>query len=49
MKSYLEIKVPIENNAPWFEELRNKICLHGINVRWQNAYYHTEVSHPLMW
>lgn len=44
MKSYLEIKVPIENNAPWFEELRNRICQHGINVRWQNAYYHITVA-----
>ena len=44
MKSYLEIKVPIENDAPWFKELRGKISEHGINVRWQNAYYHITVA-----
>ena len=38
MKSYLELKVPIQNNAPWFEELRSKICEIGVNVRWQNAF-----------
>lgn len=44
MKSYLEIKVPIENDALWFEELRRRIREQGVNVRWQNAYYHITVA-----
>ena len=44
MKSYLELKVPIQNNAPWFKELRSKISEQGINVRWQNAYYHITIA-----
>lgn len=38
MKSYLEIKVPISFDAPWFSELRT--VLNGIPVYWQNGYFH---------
>ena len=38
MKSYLEIKVPITFDAPWFVELRNS--LKGMPVLWQRDYYH---------
>ena len=43
MKSYLEVKVPIEVNAPWFEELRKKMDEHHISVRWQNGFHHITV------
>ena len=38
MKSYLEIKVPISFDAPWFSEVRK--ALKNIPVHWQNGYYH---------
>ena len=38
MKTYLEIKVPIKYDDPWFEELRNHFT--GIPVRWQKDFYH---------
>ena len=38
MKTYLEIKVPISFDAPWFCELRK--TLKDFPVYWQNGYYH---------
>ena len=38
MKTYLEIKVPINYDDPWFEELRSHFA--GIPVRWQKDFYH---------
>ena len=38
MKTYLEIKVPINYDDSWFEELRNHFA--GIPVRWQKDFYH---------
>ena len=38
MKTYLEIKVPIKYDDPWFEELRSHFT--GIPVRWQRDFYH---------
>ena len=38
MKTYLEIKVPINYDDPWFKELRNHFA--GIPVRWQKDFYH---------
>ncbi|MBO4850198.1 MAG: 2'-5' RNA ligase family protein [Prevotella sp.] len=38
MKTYLEIKVPIKYDDPWFEELRSHFA--GIPVRWQKDFYH---------
>ena len=38
MKTYLEIKVPINYDDPWFEELRSHFS--GIPVRWQKDFYH---------
>lgn len=43
MKSYLEVKVPIEMNSPWFQELRKKMDEHHISVRWQNGFHHITV------
>ena len=43
MKSYLEVKVPIEMDTPWFQELRKKIDEHHIGVRWQNGFHHITV------
>lgn len=41
-KSYLEIKVPISFDAPWFCELRE--ALKEIPVRWQRNYYHITMA-----
>lgn len=38
MKTYLEIKVPISFEAPWFYELRKALA--NIPVHWQTGYYH---------
>lgn len=43
MKSYLEVKVPIDTDAPWFQELRKKMNEHHIGVRWQNGFHHITV------
>lgn len=42
MKSYLEIKVPISFDAPWFCELRK--VLKDIPVHWQIGYYHITIA-----
>lgn len=42
MKTYLEIKVPISYNAPWFSELRK--TLKDMPVHWQNGYYHITMA-----
>jgi len=42
MKTYLEIQVPLKNDAEWFEELRN-VC-QKINVKWQMGYYHITMA-----
>ena len=42
MKTYLEIHVPLKNDAEWFEELRN-VC-QKINVKWQMGYYHITMA-----
>ena len=42
MKTYLEIKVPISYDAPWFTELRK--ALKDIPVHWQNGYYHITMA-----
>ena len=44
MKSYLEVKVPIEMDTPWFQELRKKMDEHHISVRWQNGFHHITVA-----
>ena len=42
MKSYLEIKVPISYNVPWFSELRK--ALKDMPVSWQKGYYHITLA-----
>ena len=42
MKTYLEIKVPIKYDDPWFKELRSRFA--GIPVRWQKDYYHITMA-----
>lgn len=41
-KSYVEIKVPITYDEPWFEELRS--VLKDIPVLWQKAFYHITIA-----
>lgn len=43
MKSYLEVKVPIDIDALWFLELRKKMDEHHISARWQNGFHHITV------
>lgn len=42
MKSYIELKVPISWEEPWFIELRE--LMEGINIRWQRGYYHITMA-----
>jgi len=42
MKTYLEIKVPVSFDAPWFYELRK--ALKDIPVHWQIGYYHITMA-----
>ena len=42
LKTYLEIKVPISYNAPWFSELRK--ALKDMPVLWQKGYYHITLA-----
>lgn len=42
MKTYLEIQVPIRNDAPWFLELRE--ACKDIDVKWQMGYYHITMA-----
>ena len=38
MKTYLELKVPIQYDAAWFAELRK--ALNGISIKWQKGFFH---------
>ena len=42
MKTYIEIQVPIRNDAVWFEKLRC-VC-QNIDVKWQMGYYHITMA-----
>jgi len=42
MKTYLEIKVPISFDAPWFIELRE--ALKDMPVLWQRDFYHITMA-----
>ena len=42
MKTYLEIKVPINYDDLWFQHLR--ASTQGIPVRWQEHYYHITMA-----
>jgi len=42
MQSYIELKVPIRFEEPWFRELRE--LLDGVNIRWQRGYYHITMA-----
>ena len=42
IKSYIEIKVPISWDEPWFQDLREE--LDGVNIRWQRGYYHITMA-----
>lgn len=42
MKSYLEIKVPITYDSPWFIKFRD--ALSDIPVLWQKDYYHITIA-----
>ena len=42
MKTYLEIQVPLRNDAAWFKDLRS-ICQY-IDVRWQMGHFHITMA-----
>lgn len=42
MKTYLEIKVPIRYDAPWFKKLR--CIMKDVPVKWQQGYYHITMA-----
>ena len=42
MKTYLELKVPINFDDVWFKEVRNTFGI--LPVRWQEAYYHITIA-----
>ena len=42
MQSYIELKVPIRWEEPWFEEMRN--LLDGVDIKWQKSYYHITMA-----
>lgn len=42
MKSYLEIKVPLEVNEYWLKELKESLS--DVGVHWQNGFYHITVA-----
>lgn len=42
METYLEIKVPINYDDPWLEELRSHF--EDIPVRWQGGFYHITMA-----
>lgn len=42
MKTYLEIKVPISFDVPWFHELRE--ALKDMPVVWQKGYFHVTIA-----
>ena len=44
MSNYLELKVPVRQDAEWFMKLRERMAAEGIDVRWQNGFYHTTVA-----
>lgn len=40
MSSYIEVEVPVKQDAEWFRDLRGKMSERGIDVKWQNGHYH---------
>ena len=42
MKTYLELLVPIRNDAKWFKDLRT--AFRGKNVKWQQGYYNITIA-----
>lgn len=42
MQSYIEIKVPISWDEPWFQEMRD--LLEDTDIRWQHGYYHITMA-----
>lgn len=45
MKNYIELKIPIQRNAQWYnKELCDVMQEERIPVRWQNGFYHITVA-----
>ncbi len=44
MSSYIEVGVPLKQDAEWFRDLRVKMSERGIDVKWQNSHYHITLA-----
>ena len=42
MKSYVELKVPLNQDSPWFQELRQALSLY--QVSWQKGFFHITLA-----
>jgi len=42
-RNYLELKIPISQNAEWLTNLCDAMAKEGIYVKWQNGWYHITV------
>lgn len=42
-KNYLELKVPVRQDAEWFANLRDEMESESVPVKWQRGYYHITV------
>jgi len=40
MSNYVEVEIPVSQDAEWFRCLRKKMSERGIDVKWQNGYFH---------
>jgi len=41
---YIEVEVPVREDALWFQQLRAKMAEQGVNVKWQNGHFHITVA-----
>lgn len=43
-EKYIEVEVPVRQDAQWFKQLRAKMAEQGVNVKWQNGHFHITVA-----
>ncbi len=43
-EKYIEVEVPVRQDALWFKQLRAKMAEQGVNVKWQNGHFHITVA-----
>lgn len=51
ISKYIEVEVPLQRDAAWFQQLRESLSQAGVSVKWQDAHYHITLAfitrHPL--